>query len=1099
MDAQDVIEMVELDDFTITEVKTGWKIMDHKGAHLDFFESLKVAVPRAGPMLKRAHAAWEAFGKLITGLDDAQQLRASMEFCALRHMGVALQQSDVDSFKAVLLELCGSKLGALLTPEFQFGVSMLVDAMGRTMLRTRTKFETRLRILRTSWTALEQSEGEKLDIDSPVSPRTHDGKLEPEIDNNEPVSPSEKSTGTGEHKGRKSLKSVGSVHVPRSFHDMVLFNASVMNMSDNVWFEEMLQSLRALVPNCGNISRMQEECDLLCLALVHYDEVNLNAFKQVMFASLRSLLPSQWNTEHENAWSWFWDGVEQRLTTGMPLTAVYMNHLQSFLRMDEDACSAFKMEVFETFFATCEQSQEYLKASNAKLQFIAGRILDIMTDMFRTPQLAVKDISALGLLHAGYGVREELISPFVTSFMSAVKNVCAEESWLRGIQWTFELVSRTLARTLAEGSTAVMRAITKNSARQLEEAVSSAPRGQREQMLLRVQVGTESISPLLWAIQSGALRSAEAILMDLLSIRADRARYYYGMEGLWDRHPDIVPLLCKQAPSLMEHLLDGLMWRSKQIKGGMRRVNYYISRILVNEEGGLAPSMSQLVKHGDPNLLCHPCTRFVFDLLWAKMCCLAFMVTKLWFVLTLFDFIVGLQYGILMFDSAGPGRWALISCRLFMYIFSLGHLFVKHTSQFVNAYNHGRTVRCCRFLRLPAYLLSSRQEFVEFVLAVFLLGMLTMEPFLHCLNVDDRFVTNCCEHGEFYCTLSDNYDRISTIPMLLYFVLASDLVYLNIHLSSFVVICTSLWWEFVLYLGALAFLATAFASAIACLPQTGADASIQLRDFYNWPSAFQSLISMSLNMYSGNNYEEIHTATEVPLKWWIMAFGACWHIFIANLMIAHFCESYRGIFQDAMGHAWLTRGTVILETAMPLISAKKWKAFVLSLRLQEPCELDEGDVGPCGGLATVEGPFEHLKSPSVELDRVQRFGGLASVDLPWPEDKADNDDSSEKIYKITNARFDEQDRMLKEICIKLGIRASGTGTGSSAGSMMGHSQLSDRPKAKLAVVEGSGSSVPDGSIPEDNSDAAATEMMEDPSRHNSVTSPRHFGSLGSLP
>ena len=99
--------------------------------------------------------------------------------------------------------------------------------------------------------------------------------------------------------------------------------------------------------------------------------------------------------------------------------------------------------------------------------------------------------------------------------------------------------------------------------------------------------------------------------------------------------------------------------------------------------------------------------------------------------------------------------------------------------------------------------------------------MLTMEPFLHCLNVDDRFVTNCCEHGEFYCTLSDNYDRISTIPMLLYFILASDLVYLSIHLSSFVVICTSLWWEFVLYLGALVFMATAFASAIACLPQTG--------------------------------------------------------------------------------------------------------------------------------------------------------------------------------------------------------------------------------------------------------------------------------------
>ena len=35
--------------------------------------------------------------------------------------------------------------------------------------------------------------------------------------------------------------------------------------------KEMLQSLRALVPNSGNISRLQEECDLLCLALVHYE------------------------------------------------------------------------------------------------------------------------------------------------------------------------------------------------------------------------------------------------------------------------------------------------------------------------------------------------------------------------------------------------------------------------------------------------------------------------------------------------------------------------------------------------------------------------------------------------------------------------------------------------------------------------------------------------------------------------------------------------------------------------------------------------------------------------------------------------------------
>eukprot|EP00439_Symbiodinium_sp_Y106_P068708 s164_g11.t1 len=202
------------------------------------------------------------------------------------------------------------------------------------------------------------------------------------------------------------------------------------------------------------------------------------------------------------------------------------------------------------------------------------------------------------------------------------------------------------------------------------------------------------------------------------------------------------------------------------------------------------------------------------------MCCLAFICTKLWFVLTLLDFIVGLQYGILMFDSAGPGRWALIACR----------------------------------------------------------------------------------------------------------------------------------------------------------------------------SAFQSLLSMALSMYGGDSYEEIATATE---------------------------------------------------------------AFVASLNLSEPCELDEGDAGPRGGVATVEGPFEYLKSPNVGLDRVCRFGGLASVELPWPEDeKADEEeDQNARMEKMTRAR-----------------------------SIMGQSQKSDsaRPrKMKLEIVEGSGSE--SASSAPDMEATEAAEIVQEPS------------------
>ena len=84
---------------------------------------------------------------------------------------------------------------------------------------------------------------------------------------------------------------------------------------------------------------------------------------------------------------------------------------------------------------------------------------------------------------------------------------------------------------------------------------------------------------------------------------------------------------------------------------------------LMDDSGKLTPSMHTLIMHGDPEIVCHSCPAFAADLLWARMCGLAFVGTKLWFILTLANFIVGLQYGILMSDDAGASRWALIGCR----------------------------------------------------------------------------------------------------------------------------------------------------------------------------------------------------------------------------------------------------------------------------------------------------------------------------------------------------------------------------------------------------------------------------------------------------
>ena len=183
-----------------------------------------------------------------------------------------------------------------------------------------------------------------------------------------------------------------------------------------------------------------------------------------------------------------------------------------------------------------------------------------------------------------------------------------------------------------------------------------------------------------------------------------------------------------------------------------------------------------------------------------------------------------------------------------------------------------------------------------------------------------------------------------------------------------------------------------------------------MRDFFSWPLAFESLLAMAFNTYGADNYEEIAQADEPLLKWLVMGFAACWHVYLMNLMVAQLCQRYKELFLDARGNARLTHGINIYETAMPLISKKRWAAFLASLHLEEACELDEGDNGPRGAVPTTEDPYEYLQYPNVPLDRVQRYGGLAKAELPWPalEDTVDDSDVG-RLAQMTQTKFEEMD------------------------------------------------------------------------------------------
>merc|ERR1719210_2170947 len=143
-----------------------------------------------------------------------------------------------------------------------------------------------------------------------------------------------------------------------------------------------------------------------------------------------------------------------------------------------------------------------------------------------------------------------------------------------------------------------------NSGKLLKKAVSCAPRGRRAMWMLNIQVGTQSISPLLWSIETGSLEAAKAIIIDLLTIRADRDQYYYGMADLFDRHEDIIKRLCADAPALLPILLDGLMWRSRLTENGQRRVNYYLKYLIIDHDGNFSKALEWITDSKDPKIIC---------------------------------------------------------------------------------------------------------------------------------------------------------------------------------------------------------------------------------------------------------------------------------------------------------------------------------------------------------------------------------------------------------------------------------------------------------------------------------------------------------------
>jgi hypothetical protein len=697
-----------------------------------------------------------------------------------------------------------------------------------------------------------------------------------------------------------------------------------------------------------------------------------------MLASLRSLLPKEWTTGHESAWSWSWERVEAFLLENMGKTQKWEKGLIALVEsVDEATGYQLRQDIYARFFAQTPAGEAYFKQNVTYLHLLVTKVIGLCLRMFADPVGCVDEISGIGLRHVGYGIPTELFQPFIIVILGVVKDLGADDVALKAFSWSLNLVGQMQTRTITEGSTIVMKAINVNNPKMVKAAIQCAARGVRATWMLLITVGTRDISPFLWSVQSGAIEAGLAMLQDLLTIRADRDKYYYEPEYLFKRHHDLVTVLLQDAPGLVVPMLNGLIWRSRLTDNGYRRVNYYMKYLMISPEGGFNKSLEWIVKANDPKLMVHPLLVLLGDLVWTRVALRSFIQRKAWFVFTLFIFVTSqsILKGLAQTDKNNEGlRFAIFAFRIFIYLFSMGQMIFSHASKVFGSYRRGDVVRLGR-CPVPSYL-ANWQDAFNMILMFLLIGMMSTEPILHCMSKEDvDLATDKCDG---LGGITAVYYTLNGIAMILYYVLLLDLAVFNNRVSAYVLVCGRMLSEVALFILAIFCVLLTLSSAFSCLEQDD-------EAFQNILVGFQSMWEMLLRMFGTDHYKKLHDEPIVLIG--VYGFLVLSVIFLLNLLVAQLRSSYAAVYADMVGYARLKRSKIIVET-MPMVSPKRWELFKESLGFEDRIEFNEGDIGVAGGIQVTE----PAGANPTTIDTIKRVGGTTSPLAQWPEEDGDAED-----------------------------------------------------------------------------------------------------------
>mmetsp|Transcript_120974 Transcript_120974/g.338717 ORF Transcript_120974/g.338717 Transcript_120974/m.338717 type:complete len:282 (+) Transcript_120974:1-846(+) len=251
--------------------------------------------------------------------------------------------------------------------------------------------------------------------------------------------------------------------------------------------------------------------------------------------------------------------------------------------------------------------------------------------------------------------------------------------------------------------------------------------------------------------------------------------------------------------------------------------------------------------------------------------------------------------------------------------------------------------------------------------------------------------------------------------MLCYWALLVDLSVFSNRVNAFALIFGHVLSEVGLFLLSLCFALLAFASATAALKEED-------KDFATIPMGARAFSQMFLHMASSEQYTHL---LKFPILFVVVVvFCFTTSVYMVNLLVAQLMCSYSATFQDMVGWARLKRGSVCVAS-MDSVTKSRWNWFVDSLRMDEPCEFGEGDIGMPGAIQMTE--LAGANVTTVEM--IRRFGGSTWPSAPWPEDEQGVNDDAEE-------RMDRLERLVKKAMKKV-VDSSGMTRKTAGGSASG--------------------------------------------------------------